>query len=88
MYWCDWSFLPHIGMAGMDGKNLNIIVYSNVWPKSLTIDYPNDRLYWIDAKSKTIESVRLDGTDRKVSACFFLIIKYFKIQLRFYEILL
>jgi len=84
MYWCDWSSLPHIAKAEMDGKNVQIFVYSNLeWPKSLTIDYPNDRLYWIDAKSKSIESIRLDGTDKKVSTCFFLITKYFKIQLRF-----
>jgi len=89
MYWCDWSSFSHIAMAGMDGKNFEIIVHENLeWPKSLTIDYPNDRLYWIDAKSKIIESCGLDGEDRRVSAWFFLIIKYFKIQLRFYEIYL
>jgi len=62
-----------ITMAGMDGKNVRTFVSENLeWPKSMTIDYPNDRLYWIDAKSKIIESIRLDGTDRRVSACFLL----------------
>ncbi|XP_011705926.1 PREDICTED: vitellogenin receptor-like, partial [Wasmannia auropunctata] len=32
----------------------------------MTIDYPNDRLYWVDAKLKIIESIRLDGTDRRL----------------------
>lgn len=87
MYWSEWGSNPRIAVAGMDGKNNSILVYKNLEsPNSITIDYPNDRLYWVDAKLKIIESIRLDGTDRRVS--FFLIRKYFKIQLRLYEIYL
>ncbi|XP_011694235.1 PREDICTED: vitellogenin receptor-like [Wasmannia auropunctata] len=69
MYWCDWGgSKPHISVAGMNGKNIRIFVSESLgWPKSMTIDYPNDRLYWVDAKLKIIESIRLDGTDRRVS---------------------
>ncbi|NP_001291525.1 vitellogenin receptor precursor [Solenopsis invicta] len=67
MYWSDWGTFPHIAVAGMDGKNVRIFVNVKLeWPKSVTIDYPNERLYWVDAKSKMIESVRLDGTDRRI----------------------
>lgn len=81
MYWCDWSFNPHIAVAGMDGKNISIFVSENLKaPQSLTIDYPTNRLYWVDIKLKLIETIRLDGTDRRVNTYFFFIIKYFKVQ--------
>lgn len=80
MYWGKWNLnYSHIVVAGMDGKNIRIFVSENLgWPKSMTIDYPTDRLYWLDAKLMIIESIRLDGTDRRVSvcACFF---SYYKI---------
>lgn len=37
-----------------------------VWPTGLAIDYPARRLYWTDTKTKTIETVRLDGSDRNI----------------------
>lgn len=68
MYWCDWGSNPHIAMAGMDGKNSSLFVTEKLgWPNSVTIDYPNNRLYWVDAKLAIIESIHLDGTDRRVS---------------------
>ncbi|XP_011062100.1 PREDICTED: vitellogenin receptor-like, partial [Acromyrmex echinatior] len=67
IYWCDWSSNPHIAVAGMDGKNIRIFVSKNLKaPQSLTIDYPTNRLYWADIKSKTIETILLDGTDRRL----------------------
>lgn len=46
MYWCDWDSKPRISMAGMDGKNIHIFISENLgWPKSMTIDYPDDQLY-------------------------------------------
>ncbi|XP_025075482.1 LOW QUALITY PROTEIN: vitellogenin receptor [Pogonomyrmex barbatus] len=68
MYWSDCSSnAPHISETGMDGKNTKILVSTNiVWPNSITIDYPNDRLYWVDAKLQMIETIRLDGTDRRI----------------------
>ncbi|XP_035730371.1 vitellogenin receptor-like [Vespa mandarinia] len=66
MYWSDWSSNSHIAMASMDGKNHVKFVKDNIdWPNGLTIDDPNDRLYWVDAKLKIIESIRLDGRDRR-----------------------
>lgn len=67
MYWSEWSANSCILMAGMDGRNSTVLINQNLeWPSSLTIDYANDRLYWIDGKRKLIESVRLDGTDRRI----------------------
>ena len=69
MYWSDWGNNPHISVAGMDGKDRQFFVTKDLhWPNGLTIDKPNKRLYWVDAKLRTIESIRLDGTDRRVSS--------------------
>ncbi|XP_025153783.1 vitellogenin receptor isoform X2 [Harpegnathos saltator] len=66
MYWSDWGPNAHIAMAGMDGKNSHLFVTKNIkWPISVTIDYPNNRLYWVDAKLAVVESIRLDGSDRR-----------------------
>jgi len=70
MYWCDWGLKPHIAQAGMDGQNMSLLVTNLEWPNSVSIDYPNSRLYWVDIKLMLVESIRLDGTDRRVSAHF------------------
>lgn len=71
MYWSDWGDTPHISVAEMDGKGRQLFVTKDLaYPNGLSIDKPNKRLYWVDAKSQTIESIRLDGTDRRVSLLF------------------
>lgn len=67
MYWSDWGKKPEIARSKMDGSEDISFVSNNIkWPNGLTIDYPNQRLYWVDAKLMTIESILLDGTDRRV----------------------
>lgn len=67
MYWSDWGSKPEIARSLMDGTQDISFVSNNIrWPNGLTIDYPNQRLYWVDAKFSTIESILLDGTDRRV----------------------
>lgn len=52
----------------MDGSNDEPFVSTDIhWPNGLTIDFPNERLYWTDAKKMSIESIRFDGTGRQVS---------------------
>ncbi|XP_031780788.1 vitellogenin receptor isoform X1 [Nasonia vitripennis] len=66
LYWSDWGDNPHISVAYMDGSNRTFFVKDNIgWPNGLTIDYPSSRLYWVDARLKVIESISLDGTDRR-----------------------
>ncbi|XP_063976694.1 vitellogenin receptor-like [Diachasmimorpha longicaudata] len=66
MYWSDWGDHPHISRADMNGKFRVPMVTDNLrWPNGLTIDYIYSRLYWADAKLKTIESISLTGTDRR-----------------------
>ncbi|XP_033323602.2 vitellogenin receptor [Megalopta genalis] len=67
MYWTEWSVNSRISMASMDGKNNSLLVSENlVCPNSLAIDNVNGRLYWMDGKLKLIESIRLDGSDRRI----------------------
>lgn len=67
MYWTDWGKPSEIAYAEMDGRNAKPFLRDDIgWPNGLALDYPNSRLYWTDAKKFTLESIRLDGTERKV----------------------
>lgn len=49
-----------------DPTTRQILVEKNIeWPNGLAIDYQTERLWWVDAKLSSIESINLDGTDRK-----------------------
>lgn len=49
----------------MDGTLSRQLVTDDILaPAGLAIDYPTRRLYWADMKANTIETVKLDGTDR------------------------
>ncbi|CAG9862634.1 unnamed protein product [Phyllotreta striolata] len=67
MYWTDWEEPSRIGYSLMDGSNDKPFVEKDIhWPNGLALDHPNSRLYWTDAKKMTLESIRLDGTDRRI----------------------
>lgn len=67
MFWSNWGDNGHIKKASMDGRDVAGFVTSDIgWPNGLALDWPNDRLYWTDAKLLRIESIRLDGSDRRV----------------------
>lgn len=70
MYWTDWGKEPKIEAAWMDGQQRNVLVHEDLgWPTGLSIDYlNNDRIYWSDFKEKTIETMKYDGTDRRIVA--------------------
>ncbi|XP_054269003.1 low-density lipoprotein receptor-related protein 4 [Macrosteles quadrilineatus] len=67
MFWSDWGETGRIEQAGMDGTLRKTFISEDIhWPNGLAIDRPADRLYWTDAKKKTIESIHLDGSDRQI----------------------
>ncbi|XP_043269324.1 putative vitellogenin receptor [Venturia canescens] len=67
MFWADYGRNPVIWRAKMDGSHTRPIVAENLGsPKDLAIDYKEERLYWVDSKSMTIESVKYDGSDRQI----------------------
>ena len=56
---------PAILTVRLDGSDLRPLVERKVvWPVSVAVDQPAGRLYWTDLKTRTVESVRLDGRDR------------------------
>ncbi|XP_041357308.1 very low-density lipoprotein receptor-like isoform X2 [Gigantopelta aegis] len=72
MYWTDWGNKAKIERCGMNGQGRVSIIEADdnthdiVWPNGLTIDYVDQRLYWIDAKLHKISSINLNGGDMKV----------------------
>ncbi|XP_046386301.1 vitellogenin receptor-like [Ischnura elegans] len=67
VFWTDWGQKPMIARAGMDGSDPVAFVDRDLqWPNGLALDYPAERLYWVDAKLMIIESIKLDGTDRRI----------------------
>lgn len=77
MIWTDWGKLPVIMISGMDGSNPRILVTENIiWPNGIAVDHVTDRLYWADAKLRKIETMKIDGTDRRVSIYYSLTTSY------------
>lgn len=67
MYWTDWGNQPHIGKAGMDGTEQQVLINSTVvWPNALTISYATNELFWADAHFDYIGRCDLDGKNRKI----------------------
>ena len=67
MFWTDWGFTPMIERANMDGTGRTAIVMANlVFPNGLTIDFTQDKLYWVDANTKKVETSDLWGNNRNV----------------------
>lgn len=68
LYYSDWNKnSPKIVISGMDGKGVKDFITENIhFPTGLTLDWPNERLYWVDVKYRTIESVHMNGNDRKI----------------------
>lgn len=69
MYWTDWGRKPRIESAWMDGQHREVLVNEEDlgWPTGLAVDYVNgNRIYWCDSKENIIESMKPDGTDRKI----------------------
>jgi len=63
----DWGSKPAIVQVNMDGSGKKDLVSENIiWPNGLAVDLVLDRIYWSDAKKDTVESIRMDGSDRRV----------------------
>lgn len=53
----------------MDGQHREVLVSEEDlgWPTGLALDYMNgNRIYWCDSKENLIESMKPDGTDRRI----------------------
>ncbi|CAF3615117.1 unnamed protein product [Adineta steineri] len=68
IFWTDWNRQnPRIERANMDGSERKILVSDKLGlPNGLYYDHHRRELCWGDAKMKTIECVRDDGSNRRV----------------------
>lgn len=61
----------YIIRAGMDGSNLMVIVNDNLGSDytddRIAVDPPTSRLYFFNVMNSYLESVKFDGTGRRVS---------------------
>ena len=65
MYWTDWGTEAKIERASMDGTGRTVLHSTGLtWPNGLTIDYPAQTIYWVDAFLDNIEYSNVDGTGR------------------------
>lgn len=66
MFWSDWGEHAMIERANMDGNEREVVAETNLkWPNGLAIDYSQQRLYFVDGGTKTLESMDFDGGRRK-----------------------
>lgn len=67
LYWTDLGETPKIESANYDGTNRKILVNTNLkTPNALTIDYQRHLLFFVDSGLGTIESLDLQGNNRKL----------------------
>ena len=67
MYWSDWAQSPAapmralISRANMDGTDRQELVTDTImWVNGLSLDYPNNKLYFCDAYTDRIEVIDLN----------------------------
>nr|XP_033800021.1 low-density lipoprotein receptor-related protein 1B [Geotrypetes seraphini] len=63
LYWTDGN---SINMANMDGGNTKILFQNQKDPIGLSIDYVENKLYWISSGNGTINRCNLDGSNLEV----------------------
>jgi len=67
VYWSnDISSGPRLERAGLDGTRRQTLVVGVPHVSSLTVDYSQDRLYWLRVDCNCIESSRMSGEDRQL----------------------
>jgi len=65
MFWTDWGQNPRIERSDMDGQLRQAIITDQLyWPNGLTIDYPNNMIYFADAKYDYIHRCNYWGGER------------------------
>lgn len=70
MFWSDWGAAAKIEKCALDGDSSSrqvLVKRDIVWPNGLTIDYQEGRIWWVDARLGTVESMLLNGQDRKIT---------------------
>ncbi|XP_052236453.1 prolow-density lipoprotein receptor-related protein 1-like isoform X3 [Dreissena polymorpha] len=74
LFWTDWEGSnPRIETCSMDGDpSTREVLYRIIptsgggWPNGITLDYENERIYWIDARSESIHTLTYSGRDYRL----------------------
>lgn len=67
MYWTDWGTIPKIERAYLNGQSRSTIVSSSLgWPNDISLDHSTQKIYWVDAKTDTIETSDYNGANRRI----------------------
>ncbi|KAK3605314.1 hypothetical protein CHS0354_003961 [Potamilus streckersoni] len=67
LFWSDIGKFTKIEVSSLSGRNRKSLISSNLFnPYSLAADYVARRLYFIDARARSIQTVTYEGKDRKV----------------------
>ena len=69
LYWTDWGREAAIERIGMDGDpttRQKLITSDIIWPNGLTLDFAQNKMYWVDSKLKRLEVANMDGSERKL----------------------
>ena len=65
MFWTDWGVQPKIERSNLVGTDRSVLLTTGLLrPQGLTIDYDENRLYWVDDETDTVEMADLDGGHR------------------------
>ncbi|XP_049327868.1 low-density lipoprotein receptor-related protein 1 isoform X3 [Astyanax mexicanus] len=59
LYWTDGD---NISMANTDGSNRSVLFTNQKGPVGLSLDFDENRLYWVSSGNGTISRCNLDGT--------------------------
>lgn len=71
VFWSDAGARPAIMVSGTDGSSPRELLTRHLRrPTAVTVDGPARRLYFADVRLHTLETVRLDGGDRRLLADF------------------
>ncbi|KAK0410136.1 hypothetical protein QR680_004969 [Steinernema hermaphroditum] len=68
LYFSDWDDSnPRIEKANLDGSGREVLISfraNTAWPNGIDVDSATNRIYWVDARSFSVKSARLqDGSD-------------------------
>ena len=67
LFFSDWGTTkPAIVRLNLNGANrIDLVTDGLEWPNGLAVDQVENRVYWADSKLDKIETVKIDGTDRR-----------------------
>ena len=68
IFWADWSrgVYPKIKRASLNGSQIIAIVTVNLQqPTGINLDRGNRRIFWVNSRIGTVESVDYDGDSRR-----------------------